>query len=366
MLRANRLLSPRRRGAALVQLAVTATLMMGFAALAVDTGSLYVARVELQRAADAAALGGASGIVTEAGLAQDVPTLTGISLDRTGEVAVLNNTGGAPTIVSAADFAIGTFDFNDPAAGLDPSGSLRRNAVQITARKTPSSLNGGVTLYFASIFGMSEGSVTATAIAAFDDRFSEYDVSVGGAAPLLPFTKLVSEYDALAVAGQQVLLYPAGPAGPGNGQTMPGNFGELRFRGAGTPDMRDLIDQGVQEFDLQNNLGVSTLDYVDGVGNPVTYDIDGTPGLRATLEPNIANYIGQVVGFFVHDLETANGANAIYRNVGIRFATVVSVNLNGPSQEFIVQPVPYNGAGVSVDPDAPSSNGQIGRLRLVQ
>ena len=50
----------RKRGAMLVLVAVSLGMLIGFAALAVDFGMLYDARSETQRAADAAALAGAS------------------------------------------------------------------------------------------------------------------------------------------------------------------------------------------------------------------------------------------------------------------------------------------------------------------
>ncbi len=48
-----------RRGTALATVAVTARLLIGFAAIAVDMGVFYNTRVEAQRSADAAALAGA-------------------------------------------------------------------------------------------------------------------------------------------------------------------------------------------------------------------------------------------------------------------------------------------------------------------
>ena len=47
----------KRRGAAALWTAASMAVMLGFAALAIDTGRLYVVRSELQVAADAAATG---------------------------------------------------------------------------------------------------------------------------------------------------------------------------------------------------------------------------------------------------------------------------------------------------------------------
>ncbi len=57
--------SPKRRGATIVLVAVCIPLLLGLAAVTVDLGHLYCVRTELQNAADAAALAGASGLPDE-------------------------------------------------------------------------------------------------------------------------------------------------------------------------------------------------------------------------------------------------------------------------------------------------------------
>ena len=106
--------------------------------------------------------------------------------------------------------------------------------------------------------------------------------------------------------------------------------------------------------------------YLDDSGNAVRYDIDGTPGMMKSLEPHLQALIGQVVGFFVHDEAEPGGSNTLYRNVGIRFGRVMRVNLVGSNPEFVVRPEPYIGPGVITSESAPSTNGQVGRVTLVQ
>ena len=55
----------RRRGAVGAFALVSMVALLGMMALAVDTGRLYVARAQLQTAADAAALAGAMELLTE-------------------------------------------------------------------------------------------------------------------------------------------------------------------------------------------------------------------------------------------------------------------------------------------------------------
>ena len=54
----------RRRGAVAVQVAVSMTAIMGFAALTIDVGVIYNAKTDLQRTADAAALAASSKLAS--------------------------------------------------------------------------------------------------------------------------------------------------------------------------------------------------------------------------------------------------------------------------------------------------------------
>ena len=63
-------LGVRRRGAAAVAVVVSLVVLLGFAALSIDLGHLYLTRAELQRTADAAALAGAtSGLASASAFA---------------------------------------------------------------------------------------------------------------------------------------------------------------------------------------------------------------------------------------------------------------------------------------------------------
>src|SRR5215470_11771544 len=91
----SRILRPggrKRRGAVVVVVALSMVLILSCAALAIDLALLYMNRNELQRAADAAALAGASAYFTNAGLAQDIPKLQEIANERATEFALANTT----------------------------------------------------------------------------------------------------------------------------------------------------------------------------------------------------------------------------------------------------------------------------------
>ena len=48
------------------------------------------------------------------------------------------------------------------------------------------------------------------------------------------------------------------------------------------------------------------------------------------------------------------------------FARVMHVDLSGSDKRMVIQPVAYDGPGVWVEDQAPSSQGQAGRLALVK
>jgi hypothetical protein len=362
---------------------VCSTVILGMGALALDVGRLYVARSELQRAADSAALAGASAYLGDASLVQG-PTLGQLACERAQDFSSSNWTFGAPTLLDAADVVVGRLDLNDFTSTLDTSGAVRFNAVQVTVRRTANSSNGGIPYLFARVFGHSEGGVAASATAAFDDRFSGYTPPEGRGL-LTPFTINKTLYNDMVVNGPdefsydtgedtvepapddvpEVCLYPYKLKGSGSG-----NFGLLNVGGdnQGVPELRDQILNGITPEDVEAETGTTTLTFVGEDGAPTTYEISGCPGLKAGVESAIAERIGDVIGFFLHDQVTGEGANAEYRVVGLRFGRLMSIDLQGDpnNKRLVIQPVAYTGPGVLVSPTAQSTDGQVGRLRLVR
>lgn len=152
----------QQRGGITVQVAVSLVFIMGFAAMSVDMGSIYVAKAELQRTADAAAMAAASNLVNS----DEGDYILNARMAAT-EVAQMNTVLGTPSHLdpsadvvfgrSVYDPASGTFSFT---AGMQPF-----DAVQVTVRRTEGSSDGAVKLNFARVLGMSEKNLEATATA---------------------------------------------------------------------------------------------------------------------------------------------------------------------------------------------------------
>ena len=381
--------SPRRRGTVIVMVAVMLTVVLGFAALTIDLGTLYSARGQLQRAADASALAGASSFFSDSGLMQTTESLFPMIHDRSQDYSLRNTTLGHGTILASGDITIATRLLDTWNAPLDTSGMQRYNAVKVTVLKSAASPNGAVGFTFGHILGFTSGDVAATATAVLDDRFSEYDSQDG---IMTPFTVSKAIYDDMVVNGPddysheggvnrnadgvpEVIIFPwrengngNGPGG-GSGAEGAGNFGALNIgiSNQGTAEMELQIREGVTPGQMEAEVGTSDLVFYDENGGAVSYDVNGNTGLSAGMGDSIELRIGDVIAHFVHENVSLGGANAIFQIVGIRFGRIMGIDLHGnpDNKQLVIQPMAYTGAGVKVSPGAPSTNGLVGIALLV-
>jgi Flp pilus assembly protein TadG len=219
---------PRERGQTIILVAVALVSLLAMAALAIDVVTLYVARSEMQRAADAAALAGAKAFV-DSGITTDPTNATRQALAQTMATSVINSivsqnkiSGGPPVLAGAP-----TFDFTRPG---NPQ-------VSVTLQRTD------LPTFFARIWGRRLTTVTAAAVAeAYNAANSQ--TSTGNYVPITPKCVkpiLVANQDpqttlkfidptsgaalATGVVGEQINLYPActGTGGVGTCTTLTPN-----------------------------------------------------------------------------------------------------------------------------------------------
>lgn len=165
------------RGASLVLVALALVAMLAAASLAVDLGLLYVARNEAQRAADAAALAGASAFVDSGCTSMNGGCVAGGPQETLAREQA--ETVGAQDFVmgQAPKIEDGDVSFSYPTP-LEPeiTVDVRRSAARGNA----------VPLLFSRLFGVTRGSVSARATAeAFDPSGSSVPVGFGCVAPFL-------------------------------------------------------------------------------------------------------------------------------------------------------------------------------------
>jgi Flp pilus assembly protein TadG len=377
-----------RRGAVLLITATSMMFLMGFAALAIDIGHAYAVKAQLQKTADAAALAGIAAMTTNDALSENFDVSTTISslAAAEGDANLSNNMS-----ICGADIVFGHItDPDDLNETIDTTNS-DYNAVQVSARRTDS-CNGGIDTLLAKVMGTDSMNITVSATAFFDDRFSGF-LPPQASNPLTPFAISRTYYEQQLAAATDTFAYSTALNGPivstdgvreirlypednnsngngNNGNGGGGNFGTLNIGigNQGTNALSDQILDGVTRTQMNAEIGSETVEFYDTNGNAVTHTISGNPGISAGLKHAVDQKVGDVIGFFIHEGITGNGANATYQISDIRFGIVMEVDLTGsPSNKrIVVQPIVYSGDGIVIDENAPSSDGLVASVRLIR
>ncbi|MFN0136238.1 MAG: VWA domain-containing protein [Phycisphaerae bacterium] len=156
----------RRRAAVTVFMAISLTVLIGFAALAVDIGSLYAAQAELQRAADAAALAAAEELMI--GNDQEAEQVAfSVADDYARRNLVMMHENG---VNSDSDVELGKAVLNGNGRYEFQSTTANYDSVRVTLRRDSSSAGGPVNLSFAKLLGHESRALRARAAAVLVPR----------------------------------------------------------------------------------------------------------------------------------------------------------------------------------------------------
>lgn len=149
----------RQRGGAAILLAIILPVLLGFTALAVDLARIHLIRMELQNAADAAALAGARSLTDAGGDPYNWTAAT----TRALELARRNIANGE----QIQDAQIETGYWNLQSASITPGLPTAQDvpSVRATVAISDTQNNGPLPLFFAPILGITERSIQASAIA---------------------------------------------------------------------------------------------------------------------------------------------------------------------------------------------------------
>ena len=197
------LLAGSRRGSITVFAAVAIVLLLLMVAFAVDLGMICVAKTEMQRSADAAALAATEELLHQItrrpGQAGQIDASMSDAVQEAGiSVAGLNEVGRAapnvgenPTNDKEGEIVVG--ELMRPADGktcLTFEDSARFNSVAVRIKRT-ADRNGEVSLYFGQLLGRKGVAAEAHAQAAFLQDFKGFRVPSGDDPPptimILPF-----------------------------------------------------------------------------------------------------------------------------------------------------------------------------------
>jgi Flp pilus assembly protein TadG len=374
-----------RRAVVAVWVAVTSTVLLGFAALSVDIGYMLVTRAELQNAADAAAFAGVSALADSTLVTGTSPQedLAVEAKTRAASYGAKNKVTKQYAVVEWSDITIGHINNATNLQEGVSEGATPYNAVQVVVRKSPDSPNGPVNLFFASIWGQNTTSVAATATALLNRKVAGYRPLDDVSGPLLPLTVRQQKWidEIVNHGGTDNFGYDTDTQHITNGsdgivelsiypeKEGPGNFGLLNINLAnnGAPGVANQIRNGVTPEDLQGELGTSELRFYTDAGSPVTYQIEGTPGIKASLKDDFESRLGDIIGFLIHTDVAGQGSNFEYTEVAVQFGRLVKVQLTGSpnSKVIVIQPAVYTGREIIIDDDAPELE-TGGRLRLVR
>lgn len=160
-----------RRAIAAVYVAVSMTVIMGMAAMAVDLSAMYSAKAELQRAADAAALAAAGQLGAEG-----VDDVQGAAIEVADQYARLNavlRTSAGLASESDVEFGKAVYDEDTGRFAFEPSGDAF-DSVRVTLRRDESAGSGPIPAMFGKFLGHQSTSMEARAAAVLVPR----DISV--------------------------------------------------------------------------------------------------------------------------------------------------------------------------------------------
>jgi len=359
----------QKRGAAVATVAISGTVLIGFAAMAIDMGVIYHTRIQAQRSADAGALSGAWKLLGEDRIKGTIGLSTAIQQARetASDMAGVNRVfdSGPEVDLNTANAAEGDVvlgrleDFtnrHEPlATNVDPS---QFNSVSVLVHRD-SARNGPIPFFFGQIFGLTTKDVSARAVAAARDEIVGFKVTeYSGNAPLLPFTIKLEYWQALldgtlttgdhyaydpetrtVSSGSdginELNMYPGGGGGS-PGTLPPGGFGTVDIGSPdnSTVDISRQIREGVNADDLAYFGGELKLN-ADGV-----LPLSGDTGISGAINDDLLSIVGQARVIPLFTTVSGPGETATFTIVAFAGIRIMHVKLTGSmrSKQIIVQP----------------------------
>jgi len=361
-----------RHGAVVPLTAILMVFLLGMLAFAIDLGYLAVVKAELQNAADAAALAGASQILDRDELAGQPNQSAEIAAAREQAVALagLNRVAGRPVYLDANTA-------NDPAGDVvvgylpnpaDHQNTLRTdvypyNSVQVRIRLSRSH-GSPLALFFGPVLGRGSQDLEVTATATYEGEIRGFRITATGpqTSKLLPFALDINAWNRIASgqgddnwfydpatgqvrAGRDNIkegkMYPLSNNGASGNRSStalpPGNFGTIDIGAANnsTADIERQIRYGPNRADFERMGGGFFL------GADGTLIVTGDTGISAGFKDALQSIIGQprVLPLYRPPV-TGTGNNARFTIVGFAGVIVTDVKLTGAlsSKQVTIQP----------------------------
>jgi Flp pilus assembly protein TadG len=358
-----------QRGAIVLLACFLMIFMLGVIAFALDIGMLMVARTELQRSADAAALAATWDLVAD----EPADIRASRAYSTAEQFAAENVVRLAPPSIEVnsfdpveSDVVVGTFtDFGNPNAELVAGESNDMNAVRVRIRRN-SEINGEIPFSFARIFGLNGRPTEATATAAVILQVAGFRTPESKAnLPILPIAMEEQAWIDLEEGNiSDDEWYDLGDGtvqrgSDGDGElalfpqrnNSPGNLGTLDIGSASnsTSDLTRQILDGVSEADLAFHGGELKLDAAGEL------TLQGDTGISAGVKEALHAITGQTRIIPVYRTVNNPGNNAQYTIVKFVGVRIMSVNLTGRDKVVWVQPAHVTTPGVISSDDSSTS-----------
>lgn len=342
----------RRSGNILVLTAFLMIGMMAMLAFAIDTGYLFVAKTELQRSADAAALAAGWELLDDSVVfGNESPAQTDARARQTAaQYASFNRILTKEAALADNDVTVGYLS-NPWNAGesINPNGS-GYNAVRVRIQRT-SAQNGAVPMLFGRVLGRDHTALEADATAVLMNNFGGFRLSAGdGNLDLLPFALDVETWTALMngvgdddwtwdpeckevhSGGDGVLevnLYPQTTGSPGNRGTV-----DIGGSNNSTADISRQILEGVSPSDMAHHGGKLEFD-ANG-----ELELNGDTGISAGVKDELDAIKGQPRIIPIFSQVQGPGNNAQYTIVQFVGVRIMDVKLTGKmsGKRVIIQP----------------------------
>lgn len=200
------------------------TILLGFGALAIDVGYLFVVRNELQNAADAAALAGAPCIYPRAQCGNTKSTAPdwATAQAQTVQSVSLNKSSNVTLVGYATDVTYGYWDVTGSVKGLQTtmpaSPAVGEPAVQVVVTRSGTKNGGGVPSFLAKVLGFQSVPESAVAVAVISDPGNV------GTGALFPVAMTKCMYDQYwdSTNGKPKVATSTTPPGPGQPNQVAG------------------------------------------------------------------------------------------------------------------------------------------------
>lgn len=243
----------RRRGTVIVLMALLMVFVLAMIAFAVDIGWIALVKSQLQVAADAGAHAGAG----ELGNGQT------IARNKAKAIAAANIAGAKTDYVTLDDNDV-TFGNWDSGSNTFVSGGSPGNAVRVTARRD------ALPLFFAKVIGISQWSVSATAVASVSPRDIAFVIDLSGSmnndTEIWATSAINGAFAGYPTIGDDLLSDVYSDFGYG---TYPGTLQHIGPAGSGNPNNSNSYNWLANTY-LLNNASVSTTYRVNSTDSAAT------------------------------------------------------------------------------------------------